>query len=247
MTKPLIGVTAGEIHDRDHPWTPLAYAQSRTYTDSVIVGGGVPVIVPLTDDTSIMDEFFARIDGWLFAGGNDLEPTLYGQKTGVHVKDFSQVRDTQEVYLMKKALASQKPILGICRGMQLMNVLRGGTLYQDIATELPGKQDHLRSSKERAIEQFAHQLKLDPDSRLASIVGSGTIPSNTHHHQAIKELGEGFVATAWAEDGIIEAIEDRSLPLLLGVQPHPESMLRVEPRWKNLFISLVEASMPRRA
>jgi len=146
MTKPLIGVTAGEIHDRDHPWTPLAYGQSRTYTDSVIAAGGVPVILPITDDTSIMDEYYERMDGWLFAGGNDLDPQLYGQTKGVHVKDVSEIRDYLEVYLMKKALSDKKPVLGVCRGMQLLNVLRGGTLYQDIPTDLPGKQNHRRSS-----------------------------------------------------------------------------------------------------
>lgn len=242
MTRPLIGVTAGEIHDRDHPWTPLAYGQSRTYTDSVIKAGGVPVILPITDDMAILDEYYARMDGWLFAGGNDLEPVLYGEKAGVHVKDVSKVRDTLEVYLMKKALKDQKPILGICRGMQLMNILRDGTLYQDIPTDLPGKQNHRRSSEERDTEQFAHFLKLDPTSRLAAILGDAVLPSNTHHHQAIKKLGKGFKETAWAEDGIIEAIEDDSQPFLLGVQSHPESMLRAEPRWLNLFQSLIAAS-----
>lgn len=242
MTKPLIGVTAGEIHDRDHPWTPLAYGQSRTYTDSVIAAGGIPVILPITDDTSIMDEYYARMDGWLFAGGNDLDPWLYAQKPGVHVKDVSKIRDTLEVYLMKKVLQDKKPVLGVCRGMQLMNVLRGGTLYQDIPTDLPGKQNHRRSSEERDIEQFAHMLKLDQRSKFAEIVGGEVLPSNTHHHQAIKKLGDGFTATAWAEDDIIEAIEDRSMPFLLGVQSHPESMLRVESRWLKLFQALVTAS-----
>lgn len=242
MKKPLIGVTAGEIHDRDHPWTPLAYGQSRTYTDSVIAAGGVPVILPITDDTSILDEYYELVDGWLFAGGNDLSPELYSQKPGVHVKDISGIRDDLEVYLMKKVLADKKPVFGICRGMQLMNILRGGDLYQDIPTDLPGKQNHRRSSEERDIEQFAHILKLDPKSKLAGIIGNKTIPSNTHHHQAIKQLGGGFKATAWAEDGIIEAIEDASVPFLLGVQAHPESMLRVEPRWLQLFRALIAAS-----
>lgn len=242
MTKPIIGVTAGEIHDRDHPWTPLAYAQSRTYTDSVIAAGGVPVILPITDDVSILDEYYKLVDGWLFAGGNDLEPILYGEKTGVHVKDASQIRDTLEVYLMKKALADNKPILGICRGMQLMNVLREGTLYQHIPADIPNAQNHRRSSEERDIEQFAHFLKIDPQSRFAELVGAELLPSNTHHHQAIKKLGDGFAEIAWAEDGIIEAIEDSSMPFLLGVQSHPESMLRVEPRWLKLFQALVSAS-----
>lgn len=242
MKKPLIGVTAGEVYDRDHPWTPLAYAQSRTYTDSVIAAGGVPVILPITDDTSVMDEYYARVDGWLFAGGNDLEPILYGEETSEHVTDVSKIRDTLEVYLMKKALADRKPVLGICRGMQLMNILRGGTLYQHIPTDLPGKQNHRRSSEENNIEQFAHFLRIDANSRLAEILESETIPSNTHHHQAIKKLGDGFAATAWAEDDIIEAIEDSSVPLLLGVQSHPESMLRVEPRWLKLFQALTAAS-----
>lgn len=242
MTKPIIGITAGEVHDRDHPWAPLAYAQSRTYTDSVIAAGGVPVILPITDDTTVLDEYYKFVDGWLFAGGNDLSPKLYGQKPGIHVKDVSDVRDNLEVYLMGKILADEKPVLGICRGMQLMNVLREGTLYQDIPTDLPDKQNHRRSSEERDIEQFAHYLKLDPKSKLASIVGKKTIPTNTHHHQAIKQLGDGFVATAWAEDDIIEAIEDASMPFLLGVQAHPESMLRVEPRWSKLFEALIAAS-----
>lgn len=244
MTKPLIGVTTGEINDRDHPWTPLVYGQSRTYTDAIIMAGGVPVMVPITDDQSVMDEFYDHVDGWLFAGGNDLEPSLYGVKAIPEVKDFSKNRDTFEVYLMNRALEDRKPILGICRGMQLMNVLRGGDLYQDIGSELENVQDHLKSSKEGDIEQFAHNLRVDTTSKLADILGTTVIPSNTHHHQAIKSLGDDFIATAWAEDGIIEAIEIKDFPFLVGVQPHPESLLKVEPRWRLLFRAFVTASTP---
>jgi putative glutamine amidotransferase len=126
--------------------------------------------------------------------------------------------------------------------MQLINVLKGGTLYQHIPTDLPDAQDHHSSTKAKDLEHFAHTLRIDPASRLARIVHAEHIRTNTHHHQAIKQLGEGLIATAWSEDGIIEAVEITDYPFMIGIESHPESLTRVEPVWKQLFESFVAAA-----
>lgn len=241
--KPLIGITAGEVYNRDFPWSPVTYGQSFTYVDAVIAAGGSPVILPLTENEDVLLDIFNRLDGIVLAGGNDLRPALYGAPQHETVKDASLKRDSVEMVLLKASLQARLPILAICRGMQLINVHFGGTLWQHIPDDLPDAQDHRLSSKEKDIEYLAHTLQVAPDSLLARIAGSDPLPTNTHHHQAIRTLGNGIVATAWAEDGVIEAIELPELEqFLVAVQSHPESLLAAEPRWRAVFEAFVRAT-----
>lgn len=240
--KPLIGITAGEVYNKEHPWSPYVYGQSYTYTDAIISAGGVPVIFPITTDRSVIDQLFDTVDGILFAGGNDLTPTLYGQEKTT-TKDNSEARDAFEMALMKRALETDKPVLAICRGMQLLNVARGGSLYQDIQTEVSGKDNHSSSNEAKSIEHLAHTLTIDPASKLSQILGNTNIRSNSHHHQAVKIVGEGLTVTARAEDDIIEGLEDADRTYVVGVQSHPESLFRrAEPVWAKLFQSFVQAA-----
>jgi len=241
---PLIGITTGEIHNVAEPWSPVAYGQSHTYVDVIIGAGGVPVLIPILQDESALRQLYDLLDGLFLAGGNDLEPKLYGQEPSHHTTDYSARRDSSEVLLATWALADKKPILGICRGMQLVNALQGGTLYQHIPAELPDAEDHDSSTKAKDLEHFAHTLHIDPASRLCAILQADHIRTNTHH-QAIKDLGKGVKATAWAADGIIEAVEMTDYPYMIGVESHPESLTRAEPGWKHLFESFVAASMPK--
>lgn len=242
---PLIGITTGEIHNIAEPWSPVAYGQSHTYIDVIVSAGGVPVLIPILQDETVLRQLYGTLDGLFLAGGNDIEPKLYGQSPGIHTTDYSIRRDSSEVLLATWALADKKPILGICRGMQLVNALQGGTLYQHIPADFPDAEDHHSSTKAKDLEHFAHTLRIDPASQLRTILQADHIRTNTHHHQAIKGLGAGLKATAWAADGVIEAVEMADYPYMIGVESHPESLTRAEPGWKHLFNSFVAASSPK--
>jgi putative glutamine amidotransferase len=245
MKRPLIGVTAGEIVNAHYSWSPITYGQLHTYSDAVIHGGGVPLIIPLTEDTGVLRELYERLDGILLAGGNDINPHLYDEDPLASVSRVSDLRDTVELQLIRWARADGKPILAICRGMQLLNVACGGTLYQDIASQIPTAQDHTASAEIQDYTHVAHQLSIQPGSKLAQITHALTIKSNTLHHQAVKDLAEGFVAVAWAEDGVIEAIESVDDSFMIGVQLHPEALENSsEPTWQKLFTAFAEASAP---
>lgn len=239
--RPLIGITSGEIHNKIQTWSPVTYGQSHTYVQSIIAAGGMPVILPLTTDNSLLGNYVRLLDGLLLAGGNDIDPRRYGQPPASSTTDYSDLRDTAELAMLRRALAAHKPILAICRGMQLLNVHLGGTLHQDLQRTHPGL-DHDGSSKLRTLVDLSHTLQIKPGSRLSSIIGPKDIGANAHHHQAVDQLGSGLHAVAWAADGIIEGIELAEYPYAVAIQAHPESLTQVEPRWGTLFASFVAAA-----
>jgi putative glutamine amidotransferase len=241
--KPLIGITAGEITNKYGKWAPHTHGQSYTYVDSIIHAGGVPVILPITGDESVWEQYYARCDGLLFAGGNDIDPSRYGQRRTRKTVSVSKFRDAQEFALMSIALRGDKPMLAICRGMQLLNIAKGGSLVQHIPDSFVGAQDHCSSTSEKDTTHRAHMLKIAPDSQLAQTLGVTNIATNSHHHQAVDTLGEGLVATAWAEDGVVEGLESSDKKYVLGVQSHPESLeASAVPEWSGLFRALVAAA-----
>jgi putative glutamine amidotransferase len=241
-TRPVIGITSGEIHNKFQSWSPVIYGQSQTYVDCLVRAGGTPVIIPITTDEAVLRSIYELVDGICFAGGNDLHPSLYGEKPYPGEHDYSEGRDKVEQMLIKWTLEDKKPILGICRGMQLLNVRMGGTLHQDIATDMPNSLDQDASTTLQTLEDLSHTLRLDPESRLVEILEGDTIGANAHHHQSVKTLGMDIRASAWATDDVIEAIELTNYPYAVGIQAHPESLALVEPRWAKLFASFVDAS-----
>jgi putative glutamine amidotransferase len=199
------------------------------------------VLLPLTTDETLLQQLSDMLDGLLLAGGNDLNPTLYGQEALGTTNDYSDLRDITEQILLKQALASRKPILGICRGMQLINVYFGGTLHQNLYKSHPGL-DHGGSNKLKSLIDLSHELTIKPGSKLAEIIGPDNIGANAHHHQGIDKVGDNLEAVAWAEDTVIEGIEMADYPYGVCIQAHPESLTRVEPRWAQLFESFVAAA-----
>jgi putative glutamine amidotransferase len=241
--QPLIAITCGEVRNNLEAWSPIVHGQSQTYIDAVIHAGGVPFLVPLTTAAPVLHRLYALADGILFAGGNDPDPALYNEPISEQVTDISRLRDTVEMQLLAWTLADKKPLLGICRGMQLLNVYFGGTLYQDIPTDLPHASDHNSSTKRRSLKDIAHILKVKDGSKLAEILGGTTIGANTHHHQAIKKLGTSLYANAWSEDGMIEGIELAGNSFVIGVQAHPESLeAQTEQKWQKIFKAFVVAA-----
>lgn len=206
MDKPVIGVS-------------VTSSMKNTCTMSIQLAGGIPVILPVTEDVAIMDEMLSHLDGLMFSGGEDINPLWYNQEKKEKCGGIDDARDNFELMLFKKATDRNIPILGVCRGLQLINVAMGGSLIQDIPSEKPSDVKH------RVLEYTldpAHFVKIDESSVLAKIVGTTNLGVNSRHHQAIDVLAKGLTPTAWSPDGIIEGFEAYPVKQIMAVQFHPE-------------------------
>jgi putative glutamine amidotransferase len=238
MTRPLIGITASSI-DRRGPAYGEVYSLTRKYAEGVLRAGGVPVIVPYNLDEDSLQILFDRLDGLLLSGGGDIEPTIYGEDAHPATNEIEVDRDRIELALARWVVEKGKPFLAICRGIQVLNVALGGTLIQDIPTEVP---DALEHSFERGIVErgyHAHPVKIAADSRLAQVMQTEVAQTNSWHHQAIKQPAAKLKVTAYAPDGVIEAVEVPGRRFAIGVQWHPEWMFEGQPEMLRLFEGLV--------
>jgi putative glutamine amidotransferase len=214
---------------------------NAAYVHAVLAAGGVPVVFSPLLGTSLAARALDGVAGLLLTGGEDIDPAWYGESPSPLLDPPSRDRDLFELALLAVARELGLPTLGVCRGIQLINVALGGTLYQDLATERPGPVEHRPAG---ARDLRSHQVRLLPDSRAARALGAEAVQVNSSHHQGIKELGRGLVASGWTEDGLIEAVESRAgSPWLLAVQWHPEEMhAEREAPDGGLFAALVEAA-----
>jgi putative glutamine amidotransferase len=238
--KALIGLTANTEQKPGSRYTTL----SERYIRSVLAGGGLPFILPTFSDADGASDYLDRIDGLLLTGGGDLAPILYGEDPVAPLKSLSRSRDEAELALAKGALARGMPVFGICRGHQVLNVAMGGTLWQDIASQLPEASSH--AAQEVAFDEPWHTITIhDRDTRLFRIFGSERVATNSFHHQAVKLLAPGLRETASTADGIIEAFESEDPErFILAVQFHPEGMIDRDPAFVRLFEAFVEACRP---
>lgn len=212
--KPLIGISANYGDNN----SKLA----ENYYKSVVAVGGVPVIIPVTDNLATIEAIVGRLDGILLSGGGDMHPRYYNEDPIPENGTPDELRDRYDVALIKSAVEYQLPVLGICRGMQVINTVFGGSLYQDINVQYADKQPMCHSqNEERSVT--TQTASVVTDSLLYSIVNCNTLPINSIHHQAVKRIADGFRAVAFADDGICEAIESLYYPIL-GVQWHPEHL-----------------------
>ena len=238
--RPRIGITSWHRndHDRRERWEGIR----DNYTGAVQTAGGLPIILPIADDTpDLIADFLGAVDGFLFTGGEDVAPACYGEAVDERCQEPDRERDLFEIHLARAALARRTPVLGICRGLQLLNVAAGGTLYQDIGCR-PGTLPH-HSAKSEDRQQLIHGVRILPGTRLQAVMGVAESRVTSTHHQFVKDLAPGFRITAESlEDGIVEGIEHPGHPFLVAVQWHPERMYRDHLEHLALFQALVAAA-----
>ena len=238
MPKPVIGLTTGR-RNRPVEGNEVQNADMGCdimYPIAVMRAGGAPILLPRSDDAEVMASVMARVDGLLLTGGGDVVSLAYGEEP--HPKAFGQdpVRDVAEFAAVRIALERGLPVLGICRGIQSLNVALGGTLIQDVPSQVAGACQHYTRASENML---AHTIDVEPDSLLARVLGVTTMAVNSWHHQAVKDVGEGLRVNCRARDGVIEGAESADGRPILAVQCHPEDSAEQWPVFQQLFDWLV--------
>ena len=247
MKPPLIGVSTSITVDT----SPERAYVNTAYLSAIQAAGGIPVLLPPRLDGDALATLWRRLEGLVLTGGGDIDPARFGEARHPATSEVSEARDALEIGLVHRALADDVPLVAICRGVQVVNVALGGSLYQDIAdqyrdTTNPARTP-LRHNQTEPRDQPTHAVKvMGEGTRLGKILGALELEVNSMHHQAIKTLGRGLREVDWAPDGIIEAVElEAPERFLLGVQWHPEELVR-DAAARNLFAALVAEARARR-
>ncbi len=224
---------------------PASWVMSQRYITTLTSAGALPWMIPLVPDDDALRGIYESLDAVFLPGGADIDPISYGTEPHPMCDKTDRERDRVELALARWAIADGKPVLGVCRGMQLVNIAAGGTLYQDLATQYANgiKHDYLPfGGRGHARDFLAHEIRIVDDSRLDRLFGTGTIKVNSMHHQGVRDIGAGLVATAYAPDGLVEALEGTGAAYLLAVQWHPEALTEKDEATRRLFAGFVEAA-----
>jgi putative glutamine amidotransferase len=224
---------------------PLCWVMGQKYVRVLTNAGAVPYLVPLlTGDENTLRAIYDVTDGIFLTGGVDVDPANYGEELHELCGKTDADRDWTELRLIRWAMEDEKPILGVCRGIQVMNVAAGGTLYQDVQSQYSGgmKHDFFPPTDGYQRDSIIHEATIKPQSRLEHILGLANVSVNSMHHQGIKTLASRFRPTAHAPDGLIEGIEGDGEWFLVGVQWHPEELAESRPDMQRLFQAFVEAA-----
>lgn len=225
--KPLIGISLGY---------GTKNSVNSVYVESVLRNGGVPYLLPVTDDVELLRQIMAELDGIILTGGEDITPFFYGEEKHPKLEDLNSKRDLYDLTLFKLATDRNVPVLGICRGLQLINVAMGGTLYQDIPTEHPSEVNHRPGHSE-----VAHDVNLVSGSVVSELMGQSRIQVNSKHHQGIEKLAPGLKVTGWSPDSIPEIVEAYPIRSIMAVQFHPEDFAgKGDAQMGKLFKHLVD-------
>ena len=229
--RPIIGITP-EIAENGN--ISLRYA----YTHAIESAGGIPLLLPCTEDEALLEELAAVCHGFVFSGGEDIDPKYYGEQTLPACGEIAPRRDAFELRLFAKVFPTGKPILGICRGQQLVNVALGGTLWQDLPSQLPSPIPHKQTQGDF---EHSHCVELLPGTILTAATGKTRITVNSFHHQAVRELGRDLTVIARADDGLAEALRHTRHPFLLTLQWHPERLCHMDADAVAVFRAFLEA------
>ncbi|MBM7619632.1 putative glutamine amidotransferase [Bacillus tianshenii] len=231
--KPIIGITS-------HVELDYRHSLSNDYIQAVIQAGGIPVILPIGGVDSDTAKLADKLDGLVLSGGGDIDPMLFGEEPHPHLGTVSPGRDIFEMAIIEKMLASNKPILAICRGIQILNIAIGGDMYQDIYSQKD--ESLLQHSQKAARSHLSHYVIANENSLLAEIAGQTKFKVNSYHHQAVRNVPDPFIVSARSSDGIIEAIESVRHRFVLGVQWHPEPLaVDGDGIAKNIFSNFVQS------
>jgi putative glutamine amidotransferase len=246
--RPVIGITTHTLQSLPGipPDMPQSWVMSQRYILALTAAGALPWLVPLlVDDADTLRGIYEELAGVFLPGGLDVDPTCYGEVQHPRADRADVPRDRVELMLTRWALEDRKPVLGVCRGVQVMNIVAGGTLYQDLSDQRTGsiKHDYFPFEGERYARDFlAHEVRVAERTRLAQILGVRELKVNSMHHQGIKSLGRGLVPAAVAPDGVIEATESGDGHFFIGVQWHPEALADADPRMRRIFQAFVDAA-----
>jgi putative glutamine amidotransferase len=245
-SRPIIGIPTQTLQSLGgiSAAIPPSWVMSQRYVQTLTNAGALPWLVPLVDEDTLRG-IYESLDAIFLPGGADIDPMSYGTSPHATCDKTDRERDRVELALAKWAIADGKPVLGVCRGMQLINVAMGGSLYQDLATQFPNgiKHDYFPfGGHGHTRDYLAHDVRIADDSRLARLFGADTIKVNSMHHQGVRAIAGGLVPTAHAPDGLMEALEGPGPAYLLAVQWHPEALTERDEGTRRLFAEFVEAA-----
>lgn len=246
MPRPVVGITTQTLHSIDGipPALPSSWVMNQRYFLAATAAGAVPWMIPLLEnDLDTLREIYDRLDGVLIPGGVDIDPGQYGEQVRPECGNLDPPRDRVELQLVSWAREEGKPVLGLCRGLQVINVAAGGTLWQDLASQNPkfARHDYFPTAGfER--DHLSHAVRVEPDTTLAQLLESTSVMVNSMHHQGVKQLGEGLRVSATAQDGLVEAIEGTGDAFFLGVQWHPEVLEHTDAHTRKLFGGFIRAA-----
>ncbi|MCB0075949.1 MAG: gamma-glutamyl-gamma-aminobutyrate hydrolase family protein [Anaerolineales bacterium] len=235
--RPLIGLPTQTQPGNPAEGMPDCWIMSQKYVSVVAGAGGTPNIIPLLDDMITLRAIYDELDGIFLCGGVDIDPTAYDAKRHFLCGTTDPDRDATEIQLVRWAVQDHKPVFGVCRGVQVINVACGGTLHQDVAQAYPNsiKHDYFPVQGRYERHLLTHSVEVDAHSDLGRMLGVPRLKVNSMHHQAIDRLGNGLIATSWSPDGVVESVESINNHYLLGVQWHPEELADTDPRMRRLF------------
>lgn len=234
---PIIGVTIRK--ETENSTTFLKVDENNI--KAILINGGIPFLMPLTTDDNVIDKYLSLVDGIYFTGGNDIFPMTYGEEPLKELGKLIPERDDFEIKLYQKGEKLDLPMLGVCRGYQIMNVASGGSLYQDIYIQREKTIGH--NPKNIPVDCEFHTINISKNTKLYNIFNTDVIKTNSFHHQAIKNVARNYKVSAVAQDGIIEAIESELLTFAIGVQWHPEDMIKSNDKFNSIYKALIEAAL----
>lgn len=232
--KPMIGLTPS------HDLTNDDISTRPTYLRAIKAAGGIPVVLPLEVSDDDLEQLVSVLDGFLFTGGPDVHPFHFGEQAQAFCGTVSASRDHQELKLLELIIKARKPLLGICRGIQVINIGLGGDIYQDIPSQFK-EEFSIAHNQAFSYRLPAHHIEVVPETRLAEIAGTSVMEVNSMHHQAVRNVAPGLMASGYAPNGLVEAVEMPGYPFLMGVQWHPEYLWESDTAARRLFEVFVDA------
>lgn len=244
--RPFIGISTRLI--QDEPISAPICGIRITYLNAIEAAGGIPIPIALNDNLDVIKEVYKTVSAILLPGGEDVNPTRYGEAPHPKLGKVDDLRDEVEINLARWAFKDLKPTLAICRGIQVMNVALGGSLYQDLPSQGFAELTHASPEASEMWTHLAHEINIEPSSKLAKLLGENKIKVNSIHHQAIKQIAPTLRISAKSPDGVVEAAESETHPFFIGVQCHPETLYQnPNSPWLKLFAAFTGAGKSYRA